>query len=712
MPRGRLIDLLVAALSTGAAIWSIAVADTDALVPAACVVAAILWGVVPFVVDAVLAGRAAGDAARSSRPATLTTIVCIGDEPSEVARASVALAEQVGPTIAVAASALPDAIAEVSTDAVLIVSASSFPTRNAVVAAGVLRDDIGWVVGRVAAYNDDAYAPRVRALVESRRRRRARAAGLVTWEPDAVLVRTELLRGLPLDGAAPRGSWVRALAAQGYRGIETDEAVARRAVPTDGPSFWPSEAMRRRAAAADLARAATQGSLRARALAVTGLARELYAYQLLLFLAAPVLVAFGGSFPFRCPAALFAAVVGATALARWSCSRRGIGFFPRADLRATIYDVPGSLLALPSALTRRVRRPRFHVPEEPLLFASIVSTIAVTLPLFDRPPTSDARIDATVAGTIVMLVVLWIAAVRAIGPAGPGRASYRLKVAGLAILGRQDGRVLDASPAGAAIVGPFATTNVGDAVSFAVTFVESGATVVIGGTVVARRASGAESVLGIQLADDEAMRAAWITGVAAATSLAATASDRVQGGARRKREKIGEGRGRRVVRGAQLALVGAVSLAAVSMLALVLVGYRPLVVRSGSMVPTFRVGDVAVADWIDAQYLRPGDVVSFRDGERGESITHRVRAVHSDGAVIAVETRGDANRKSEYWTARPNELVGRVVGRVPGVGTVLSAIGRGAVRVTLLVLAALIAATAVLIAIARERRIREVPARA
>src|SRR5687767_1441215 len=100
MPRGRLIDLLVAALSTGAAIWSIAVADTDALVPAACVVAAILWGVVPFVVDAVLAGRAAGDAARSSRPATLTTIVCIGDEPSEVARASAALAEQVGPTIA------------------------------------------------------------------------------------------------------------------------------------------------------------------------------------------------------------------------------------------------------------------------------------------------------------------------------------------------------------------------------------------------------------------------------------------------------------------------------------------------------------------------------------------------------------------------------------------------------------------------------------
>ncbi|HEX5097555.1 MAG TPA: signal peptidase I, partial [Acidimicrobiia bacterium] len=686
------------------------------IVPATCVIVAILWGVLPFVIDALLAGRAPAaitpaPITQASPPVTLTTIVCIGDEPNEVARASVALATEAGPAIAVAPSELAQVIAGVETDAVLIVSASAFPTRDALRVAGALHDDVGWVVGRVAAYNDDAYAPRVRALVESRRRQRARSAGLVTWEPDAVIVRTALLRALPLDRAAPRGSWLRSLAARGYRGVETDVAVARRAVPTDGPSFWPSEAMRRRAAAADLARATTQGSLRARVLACSGLARELYAYQLLLFLAAPVLAAFGGSFPFRCSAVGFAAVLGAPAIARWACSRRAIGFFPRADLRAAIYDIPGSLLALPSALTRRVRRPRFHVPEEPLLLAAIVTTVAVTLPLFDRPPTSDARIDFTVAWTIVMVAVLWTAAVRAIGPAGPGRASYRLKAAGLAVVDGRDGRIVDASPGGAAIAGPFATTNVGDGVSVAVTFAESGATVAVQGTVVARRASGAEFVLGIQLADDDSMRAAWIRGVADATAPASPASARVRS-ARRTRETVAERRSRRVLRRAQLAVVGTVSLAAVALLALVLVGYRPLVVRSGSMVPTFRVGDVAIADWIEANDLRPGDVVSFRDAELGgESITHRVRAVQRRGDVLHVETRGDANDSSEYWSTPSDALVGRVVGRVPGAGTVLSAIGRGAVRVTLLVLAAIVTAAAVLLAIARERRTRPVPTR-
>jgi signal peptidase len=166
-----------------------------------------------------------------------------------------------------------------------------------------------------------------------------------------------------------------------------------------------------------------------------------------------------------------------------------------------------------------------------------------------------------------------------------------------------------------------------------------------------------------------------------------------------------------VVRRAQLTLVGAVSLAAVALLALVLVGYRPLVVRSGSMVPTFGVGDVAIADWVQAKDLRPGDVVSFRDDDRGESVTHRVRAVRRDGAVVDVETRGDANNSSEYWSATSDELVGRVVGRIPGAGTILSAIGRGAVRVGLLVLASVITAAAVLVAVARERRPRPLPTR-
>ena len=112
------------------------------------------------------------------------------------------------------------------------------------------------------------------------------------------------------------------------------------------------------------------------------------------------------------------------------------------------------------------------------------------------------------------------------------------------------------------------------------------------------------------------------------------------------------------------------SLAVVVALVLVLLGFRPLVVRSGSMVPTYQVGDIVLVEQIRADELRAGEVVTLAYyPEFGESLTHRVRSVRRVDGAVQVETRGDANDSSEVWAVAPDALVGRVVASVPAVGT-------------------------------------------
>lgn len=122
----------------------------------------------------------------------------------------------------------------------------------------------------------------------------------------------------------------------------------------------------------------------------------------------------------------------------------------------------------------------------------------------------------------------------------------------------------------------------------------------------------------------------------------------------------------RLVSRAALALAG---LALVATLLTALLGYRPVVISSGSMTPALHVGDVVISRSEPAATLRPGDVVTFHDpGLAGRLVTHRVVRIASGGAGLTVTTRGDANRVSESWTIAANGSVGVAAGHVPYAG--------------------------------------------
>ena len=119
-------------------------------------------------------------------------------------------------------------------------------------------------------------------------------------------------------------------------------------------------------------------------------------------------------------------------------------------------------------------------------------------------------------------------------------------------------------------------------------------------------------------------------------------------------------------------IAGALVLAVLATVGLLLGGFRPTTEHSGSMVPYLHRGDIIFSRNLTALTVRVGDVITFSDPYfKGVRLTHRVRAIQplTDGR-IAFTTKGDANTGSEYWTIPADGRLTRVSFHVPYAGSV------------------------------------------
>ncbi len=106
------------------------------------------------------------------------------------------------------------------------------------------------------------------------------------------------------------------------------------------------------------------------------------------------------------------------------------------------------------------------------------------------------------------------------------------------------------------------------------------------------------------------------------------------------------------------------SLAAWS-LAPLLVGWRPVVIVTGSMQPNVHPGDVVLVDPGVAR-VQPGQVALLRDPEMPTgSKVHRVLRIADDGTMT---TKGDANPTPDTRPASRSDVVGVARLLVPGAG--------------------------------------------
>ncbi|HEX6207793.1 MAG TPA: signal peptidase I [Actinomycetota bacterium] len=137
---------------------------------------------------------------------------------------------------------------------------------------------------------------------------------------------------------------------------------------------------------------------------------------------------------------------------------------------------------------------------------------------------------------------------------------------------------------------------------------------------------------------------------------------------------------------ASLAVLGTLTILLFVMVAMMVAGFRFLVVRSGSMEPAIGTGDVVVVETVRPGEAAPGLVVTFRDATRaGSLVTHRVVSVERHGGRYDFVTRGDANTGEERWSVRAEGAIGVVRSVIPMVGYPLHWLGSPTTRVVLLV---------------------------
>lgn len=106
-----------------------------------------------------------------------------------------------------------------------------------------------------------------------------------------------------------------------------------------------------------------------------------------------------------------------------------------------------------------------------------------------------------------------------------------------------------------------------------------------------------------------------------------------------------------------------------------LFGYRYYDVLTGSMEPTYHVGDLIFVKITDAADINVGDPVTFNPGASSDAyLTHRVTEKIEDyqgTGVICFRTKGDANESEDPFVIDESRMIGTVKLNIPFLGYVV-----------------------------------------
>lgn len=92
-------------------------------------------------------------------------------------------------------------------------------------------------------------------------------------------------------------------------------------------------------------------------------------------------------------------------------------------------------------------------------------------------------------------------------------------------------------------------------------------------------------------------------------------------------------------------------------------GYSTMSVLTGSMRPYLQPGDMIVDKAAKAEEVKVGDIITYKAG--GSVVTHRVtEVIRADGKFLFT-TRGDANNTADGKPITGEQLIGKVIFKIP-----------------------------------------------
>jgi signal peptidase len=103
-------------------------------------------------------------------------------------------------------------------------------------------------------------------------------------------------------------------------------------------------------------------------------------------------------------------------------------------------------------------------------------------------------------------------------------------------------------------------------------------------------------------------------------------------------------------------------------------GWKGMVVLSGSMEPTLHTGGMAFMQPLSStqvEAIEPGDIITFRREGSDASISHRVVEVLGEDDSLAFVTKGDANNANDATAVEAKDVEGKVRWDVPYLGSLV-----------------------------------------
>ena len=98
-----------------------------------------------------------------------------------------------------------------------------------------------------------------------------------------------------------------------------------------------------------------------------------------------------------------------------------------------------------------------------------------------------------------------------------------------------------------------------------------------------------------------------------------------------------------------------------------ILGYKPFIVLSGSMMSKIEIGDLVFVKETDATTLKENDIIAFKDDEDLVT-THRIISVINENGEISFETKGDSNNVKDEKRVYPKDIEGIYVFKIEKLG--------------------------------------------
>ena len=112
--------------------------------------------------------------------------------------------------------------------------------------------------------------------------------------------------------------------------------------------------------------------------------------------------------------------------------------------------------------------------------------------------------------------------------------------------------------------------------------------------------------------------------------------------------------------------------------------YKAYLISTESMEPEIKKGDVIIIKKVDEEQLRVNDIITFKTDE--EVITHRIVQINDDGMEKTYVTKGDNNNVEDPEVLTYEEIEGKQIIKIPGLGKIIAGLKNGIVIILVILI--------------------------